>query len=118
MPDDWDVVQVGPVLQVPRQARFRGKQGWWYIYQRSRLVLPPHTERETDPWSSPKFRGKTQAEAAMYLHARSLRLPWQAVRGWGRLGEKVVSYHINQPSGEYCKPFDTDTILTTGWGVV
>lgn len=118
MPDGWVVVQVGPVLQVPHQARFRNKQGWWYIYQRSRLVLPPHTERETDPWSATKHRGRAQVEAAMYLHARALRMPWQVVRGWGQPGEKTVSYHLTFAGAVNAQPFDSDTVLTTGWGVV
>lgn len=116
MPGDWVVVQVGPVLQVPRQARFRNKQGWWYVYRRSRAVAPPHIERETDPWGATKCQAKLEAEGGMHSHAKELHMPWRVARHKQGYGSSTVAYFLTHAQATEWKPFATDVVMPTGWG--
>lgn len=118
LPCNWVVVQVGPVLQVPYQDRFRNKQGWWYVYQRSALtgIVPGVTQyREVDPWSATKYQYKTAAVETMNRNAEELRMPWRLVRQL--LGQEgtTVCYFPTLARGMAWRPYKTDVIMPSGW---
>jgi hypothetical protein len=108
----WTVVQVGPMLQVPCQARFRNRQGWWYFHQRSRAA--DGVERANDAWSAVSYQYRAMAHATMVVRARCLGLPWRVVRHTVR-GDEVVSFHLTREDGELHKPFDTDQVVPALW---
>jgi hypothetical protein len=108
MPDDWIVVQVGPVCRIPNLARYGVRRRWWYVYRRSRPV-GSNTEREVDPWSADADPDWLATQKAMHRQARRLQMPWRSVRG-GHKHDPTVAYYLTREEGERLKAFDSDRV--------
>lgn len=108
MPDDWIVVQVGPVCRIPNAARYWIKRRWWYVHQRSRLAGTA-TEREVDPWSASARPDWLEAQKIMHQRAARLQLPWRTMRD-GHKCDKVVAYYLTREEAVRLKAFDTDRV--------
>jgi len=117
MPDDWIVVQVGPVCRVPNAARFGVRRRWWYVYRRSRLA-GSNTEREVDPWSANADPDWFATQKAMHRQARALQMPWRTVRDTHKcdVTDVTVAYHLTREEGERLKAFDSDRVGPVEWG--
>jgi hypothetical protein len=112
MPSSWIVVQVGPVLQVPTAPRFGGRQGWWYIHQRS--LAADGVERTNDAWSATAFQHRAFARATMAVQAHRWGLGWRVVRPLVR-GEETISLHATREGAELCRLRGTDRVGPALW---
>ena len=113
MPDDWIVVQVGPVCRIPGAARYGIRRRWWYVYQRSRLAGVA-TEREVDPWVASAHPDWLDARSAMHRQASKLRLPWHVTRG--NVVHDTVAYYAAREEAERLKALASDRVEPVEWG--
>jgi hypothetical protein len=116
MPNNWVVVQVGPILQVPSRPIFGWRQEWWYIHQRSRSI--DGVEHVNNAYSATAYPDRHTAWGMMILLAHRRGLGWRVVHhtdhtahaGRREVKEVTISLHLTAEDAGLHRLSDSDLV--------